>query len=87
MENIPWLRYTYGILPAFSSFANQYKLVLGSFEAKYAIRKDEEWGDQDFNAAELYNVLNKMTDRWSNGDDEAGNWVSSVLQTLNIEWI
>lgn len=84
-KRVNWLHFTYGVLPSWEEFESQYMQVVG-FKV-YQVRNCPMVGNRDFTDLELYKYLQQLVSLWDNGDEDAGDWVSCVLQTLNIEWI
>lgn len=86
-----WLRYTYGNLPEEKDFYDQYKLIMGGLDVPYKICNDKVHGNVDFNAIELYRELQLLNEyQYEEEYDESldeHEWISCILQTLNIEWI
>lgn len=79
---------TYGQLPSEDDFVEQYVAVMGSEDAPYEIRNDKGGADGTYDAYKLYALLHEQTQLFNeDSDDDAGDFTSAVLSTLNIEWI
>ena len=75
---------TYGKLPSQSEFDKAFDTEV---DDDYSFKNDPRVGNDELNASQLWKELKKATKEWEGGDDEAGDWASSVLSTLGFEWI
>jgi hypothetical protein len=41
----------------------------------------------ELTAKQLHSFITKLVNLWNEGDEEAGSLASSILETLDIEWI
>jgi len=82
---------TYGTLPDYDTcFRVQFDHILGRLEyynivAKGSMKKFVESGD--YSPPELFKVVKQLVKQWQQGEDEAGDIASSILETLGIEWV
>lgn len=76
---------TYGRLPSQAEFNKAYDENLEG--GKYRFGNDARMGNAKLDASQLWKELKKATTEWEDGDDEAGEWASSVLITLGFEWV
>lgn len=83
--------YTYGVLPPREIFFAQCEkedgdeLSVDNFG--FGFTRDPRMGTCRLNKYELWDEVLKASAEYDNGDDEAGDWVSSVLYCLDIEWV
>lgn len=90
-----WMSYTYGVLPPKRMFMKHYKRILGDVDAGYRIvaRAPGALGawDGSYDAEDLWERIKEVTadpDAWdSDAEDAPLDVVSSILFTLEIEWI
>jgi hypothetical protein len=61
---------------------------LEEFEAERQLtgRNTRVRGFRD-NERAMYEFIEFLTDRWNNGDEQAGDLASSIMMTLGYEWI
>lgn len=85
-DDRPW-RGTYGVLPDRDSFYELYARAQGGKRYRISNVRDVEDADGEYTDVELYKYLRELVERWENGDDAAGDLASSILSTLNAEWI
>lgn len=93
--------YTYGEMPPRSVFMSKYREELGS--GRYPVRwSDEDFTNMSellddyvgvptsFSTSELYDLVRALVDEW-NDDTPLSAWAgmiaSSILFTLDIEWV
>jgi hypothetical protein len=86
---------TYGTLPP--PVAIRLAMEEGGIERGYRYkmgRSDREMAarvgvpsEGTFDAHELYEILEKLTIAWEQGEDLAGDFASGILDTLGFEWI
>jgi hypothetical protein len=97
------LTMTYGKLPTFSQFRTAferdtpegvgYRIVLGPSDLVLATRVGLDNGDGVYldgthSVASLWAALHALTHEWEVfGDEEAGDFASAILISLNIEWV
>lgn len=102
-RNSNWVSYDYGTLPPKSVFMSHYRAELGSEDAEYRMllrgQEDEDAADgtvfEDaigrevgFDADETWEGVKQLKRKWDvDGISEAADLASSILYTLNIEWI
>lgn len=86
---------TYGKIPPFKMFkknfdkevdGDTYNYNLKGSDLKIAKRVKIP-ASGDFTAKELYSIIIDLSQSWDDGFDDAGDLASSILSTLNIEWI
>lgn len=86
---------TYGNLPSWNEFKKQFIRKVGDDGYDYTLRGSDASTARKakipvsgvFDAKELYNILTKLVSAWENGNDEAGDLASSIMYTLDYEWI
>lgn len=76
---------TYGVLPDEATFSSSFEENVQS--GTYNIQNDKSVGSGQFNESELYKLLQDLTKKYEDGDEEAGDTASSILYTLGIEWV
>lgn len=74
---------TFGELPSYPMFKKHWDAYV--FWPAYVITKHKHEGQ--YTLHELYELVVKLRFQWDNGDEEAGNDASSILETLGIEWV
>lgn len=89
-----WLTLTYGVLPDYNKFEKKFKKYVGKSYNYNLKGSDASMAKKvgvptsgDFNAKQLYDVVKKLVDAFDDGDDEAGDLASSILYTMEIEWV
>ncbi len=81
------LSMTYGILPAYWEYSSKYLAEIGDGEG-FRFGNDKRVGTCTLTCDELWTELVKAHGEFSEtGDEAAGDWCSSVLGLLKIEWI
>lgn len=82
---------TYGNLPSKSAIAKALGGAAYQYEMKGSMAETcERVGvpqSGEFDVDELYGILQKLVEAFENGDDEAGQFASDILYTLDFEWI
>lgn len=87
---------TYGNIPSFNDFKNNFKKEMGNNKYPYELKGTDVQTARkvgiptkgQFDEKQLYNIIKKLSDLWDvNGDDNAGDLASSILSTLDFEWI
>lgn len=76
---------TYGVLPPYDEFLAAFEDEVES--GTYAISNDKGGRDGDYSAPQLWKLIETEMERFELGDEEAGDFVSAVLDTLGFEWI
>lgn len=85
----------YGQLPSFNDFKKAFKKEVDDDEYNYNLKgSDASTANKvkiptsgDFDVKELYSIVKKLVAAYDNGNDDAGDLASSILYTLNFEWI
>lgn len=84
---------TYGVVPDYATFEKHfdeevprgmYNIRLSSGDSKNV---GKLVGDGEYTCKELYNVIKKLKDAWENGNEAAGDFASSIMETLGFEWV
>lgn len=87
---------TYGTMPTKKAFKSAFSRSMGSADHLYEIRAGlsgikplrMSYGDtKSFDCDELYTAVKGLVAKWNRGNEEAGEWASSILETLGFEWI
>lgn len=86
---------TYGQLPTKRQFLAAYKRELGDGEYRMrlrgadvdAVRGTVFESGTSFDVDDTWDGLKELRDKWEEGNDAAGDLASSILFTLNFEWI
>lgn len=80
---------TYGEMPGRQEFYDAFKredLPRGRYRISNS--RSEIVPDGDYTDDELFDLTQKLARMWENEHDvEAGDWASSILQTLGFEWV
>jgi hypothetical protein len=82
---------TYGQLPTRLQFRQAFERAVP--DGVYGIRAGAGAASDPFNLAgdythsELWGTVKKLVEKWEDYDEEAGEWASSILGTLGIEWV
>ena len=76
---------TYGQLPTEQQFFYHYDSTVG-VNGVYKIRGETHLAG-DYDAEDLWDLVTELTNLWHDGDDDAGTDASSILETLDIEWV
>ena len=82
--------FTYGHLPTYPAFEYAFlnEFVKYPYDNHtYAIRNDPYYGSGDLTCSDLYDALEVAVAKWESGNDAAGQFASSVLMTLGLEWV
>ena len=89
-----WLELTYGVIPDFREFQSKFKKYVGKSYNYNLKGSDANTAKKvgiptsgDFDVKEMYEIVKKLTKAWDNGNDDAGDLASSILYTMEIEWI
>jgi hypothetical protein len=85
----------YGEVPEFRDFQKNFKKSVRAMSYNYDLKgADARTADKvgiptggDWSDKELYTIVNKLKKAWDKGDDNAGDLASSIMYTLNFEWI
>lgn len=85
---------TFGVMPPFKEFKKAFDEVIpdGEYEMRLG-RTDVEaaegtiLGTGVYSAKDLYKGVQQLTEKFYDGDDNAGSLASSIMETLGFEWI
>lgn len=77
---------TFGFLPRYEDFCQAWSQVIPGDDL-FSFGNDPRMGTDELTQDELWDELNKATEEYLDGDDEAGDWASAVLSCLKIEWV
>lgn len=93
------LTLSYGELPTKKQFKKAYKADLGDDDYVMQLKGEDAESadgtifesaierDEQFEVDGLWKGIKQLTKKWENGDENAGSLASSILYTLDIEWI
>ena len=77
---------TYGNLPSKIEF--EFAFDWECQGSKYVISNHRVLGHREYSGPELWELLVELVNAWNyEGDEEAGELASSILETLGFEWI
>lgn len=76
---------TYGKLPSQSEFEKAFDEEVDG--DTFDFRNDPRVGTDKLTSRELWKELKDAVSEYEDGDDEAGDWASSVMEVLGFEWI
>jgi len=90
----PHVALTYGKMPTKKQFEASFERLVpdGQYEIRLSLADLEAAestiiGDGLYDADELYKGVRQLTKKWDRGDEAAGDLASSILYTLEFEWI
>lgn len=84
----PYYTFTYGHLPTRDQFHHCWTLEVTDEECdRFAFRNDPRVGSCKLTEDQVWKELVKAEQEWAEGNDEAGEWCSSVLSVLGVEWV
>lgn len=89
---------TYGELPNRVTFGKHFRAAVGRdgdfqmhLKGSDARCAEDIYGIEDgnsyYNEDEMWGILNELVRAWLHGSDCAGDLASSILSTLDFEWI
>lgn len=80
---------TYGTIPPFVDFEKAFEKATKSHGYSFSIRNSrfDLVPDGDYNDTELYDLLHKLVEEYGEGNDEAGDWASNIIQSVGFEWV
>jgi hypothetical protein len=79
---------TYGEMPTQEDFDEAFSRAEDEEgRTGFSFGNDPRVGTCELDATELWAELQKAREEYEEGDDEAGDWCSSVLSTLGFEWV
>ena len=81
---------TYGTVPAFEAFSEAFhqECPHGSYRITHGLSQPSYAPDAgEYDDVALYQEIERLTRRWEAGNEDAGNWASSILETLGFEWV
>lgn len=85
---------TFGVMPTFDEFEEAFdrEVPEGEFGIKLG-RSDAEAaegtsiGSGEYTAPELYQGVVELLEKWEDGNEEAGSIASSIMSSLDYEWV
>lgn len=85
---------TFGVMPTFDEFEESFdrEVPEGDFGIRLG-RSDAEAaegtsiGTGEYTAPELYKGVVELLEKWEDGDEEAGSLASSIMGSLDYEWV
>ena len=97
-DDVPWTSFTYGVLPPKNIFERNFRALTRDGKKYHYTMKGEDKelftclgfdpGPTTVDADELWDIVEELHVAYDqDGDDVAGDIISSIFQTLHIEWI
>ena len=77
---------TYGVMPSRSAFETAFERECPN--GTFSVGNDKMHGNRTFTESELWTAVSEAANSWQDeGDEGAGDWASTVLDSLGFEWV
>ena len=79
---------TYGVVPTPAEFFTAFyrEVPDGVYRIRSGAMRTLDI-EGDYSERGLFKLVTRLTRKWEQGNEEAGDWASSILSTLGFEWI